>query len=307
MSTPPFLTLPASARSIRLATARGEFAALHGLPPSGPIRGTALLVPGFTGSKEDFIALLEPLAEAGFQVVAVDQRGQYETGGPADEAAYALEPLALDLLAMREAVAGLLPAAVGPVHLLGHSFGGYVVREAVLRCAAEAPGALPWDSLTLLSTGPGQVCADEAQRAELLVSVLPPVMDMEAIWQAMKDLEAASETATVPSPEIAEFLHRRWLANVPEALAATGRQLTVEPDRVDALAKVELPALVLSGERDYAWPVEQQAEMARRLGARYVAVPGAAHSPNAERPEATAAALVDFWASASPESFPESL
>jgi pimeloyl-ACP methyl ester carboxylesterase len=305
MSTPPFLTLPASARSIRLATARGEFAALHSLPPSGPVRGTALLVPGFTGSKEDFIALLEPLAVAGFQVVAVDQRGQYQTGGPADEAAYGLEPLALDLLAVNEAVAGLLPTATGPVHLLGHSFGGYVVREAVLRSAAArtAAGAaagtgtdgLPWDSLTLMSTGPGAVCADEAQRAELLVSVLP-VMDMEAIWQAMKDLEAAAETTSAtPDPEIAEFLHRRWLANVPEALVAMGRQLTVEPDRVDALAKVGLPALVLSGERDYAWPVPEQAQMALRLGARHVAVPGAAHSPNVERPEATAAALTGFW------------
>ena len=299
MSTPPFLTLPASARSLRLETARGGFAALHCLPPSGPVRGTALLVPGFTGSKEDFIALLEPLAGAGFQVVAVDQRGQYQTGGPADEAAYALEPLALDLLAITGAVAALEPSADAPLHLLGHSFAGYVVREAALRRAAGDagghPGAQPWDSLTLMSTGPGAVCADEAQRAELLVSVLP-VMDMEAIWQAMKDLEAASEGgAPRLRPEIAEFLHRRWLANVPEALIAMGRQLTVEPDRVDALAKAGLPVLVLSGERDYAWPVPEQAEMALRLGARHVAVPGAGHSPNAERPEATAAALTEFW------------
>ncbi|MHA6762755.1 alpha/beta fold hydrolase [Streptacidiphilus sp. PAMC 29251] len=300
MSTPPFLSLPALARSIRLATARGEFAALHALPPSGPIRGTALLVPGFTGSKEDFIALLEPLAAAGFQVVAVDQRGQYETGGPADEAAYGLEPLALDLLAVDRAVAGLVPAVAGPVHLLGHSFGGYVVREAVLRCVAQGPDALPWDSLTLMGTGPGAVSPEEAGRAELLlVSVLPPVMDMEAIWEAMKELEAASETAQSLRPEIAEFLHRRWLANVPEALAAMGRQLTVEPDRVDALAKAGLPALVLSGERDYAWPVPEQAQMALRLGARHVAVPGAAHSPNAEQPAATAAALNEFWSGVS--------
>jgi pimeloyl-ACP methyl ester carboxylesterase len=293
MSTPPFLTLPGSARSIRLATARGEFAALHALPPNAPVRGTALLLPGFTGSKEDFIALLEPLAAAGFQVLAMDQRGQYQTGGPADPAAYGLEPLALDLLAMTAALPG---PADRPVHLLGHSFGGYVVREAVLSTAA-AGTALPWDSLTLMSTGPGPVDTDERKRAELLVSVLP-LMDLESIWQAMKDLEAASEGSEAGQqlqPEIADFLHRRWLANVPEALAAMGRQLTVEPDRVDALAGVELPKLVLSGQRDYAWPVEQQAEMARRLGVRYAAIAGAAHSPNAERPEDTAATLVDFW------------
>ena len=295
MSTPPFLTLPASARSVRLATPRGEFAALHSLPPSGPPRGTALLVPGFTGSKEDFIALLEPLTGAGFQVVAVDQRGQYETGGPDDPAAYGLEPLALDLLAMSEAVKGLLPTATGPLHLLGHSFGGYVVREAVLLGGGTA-GTLPWSSLTLMSTGPGAVAAEEAKRAELLVSVLP-LMDLESIWQAMREMDREAGAEQQLPPEIDDFLHRRWLANIPEALAVTGRQLTVEPDRVDALATAALPTLVLSGEQDYAWPVTEQADMAERLNARYVRVPGAGHSPNAEEPAATASALADFWLS----------
>lgn len=293
MSTPPFLRLPASARSVRLDTARGGFAALRALPPTGPVRGTALLLPGFTGSKEDFIALLEPLALAGFQVVAVDQRGQFETGGPDDEAAYSLRALALDLRAVIAAVGG-----PGPLHLLGHSFGGYVVREALLQNAAEG-GELPCASLTLMSTGPGAVCAEEAGRAELLVSVLPPVMEMEAVWQAMQELEAASGTPSKADPEVADFLHRRWLANVPAALRVTGRQLTVEPDRVDALAALRPTTLVLSGERDYAWPVPEQARMAVRLGARHVAVAGAGHSPNAEQPEDTAAALADFWSAVS--------
>jgi pimeloyl-ACP methyl ester carboxylesterase len=64
---------------------------------------------------------------------------------------------------------------------------------------------------------------------------------------------------------------------------------------VDALALVDLPKLVVSGETDYAWPVEEQAKMAARLGARQVTVPGAGHSPNAENPHATAEALAEFW------------
>ncbi|MER5635788.1 alpha/beta fold hydrolase [Kitasatospora sp. NPDC002227] len=284
MSTPPFLTLPGCARALRLSTRRGEFAA-HLAEPAGPARATALLVPGFTGSKEDFIALLAPLAEAGYRVVAVDQRGQYETGGPADPAAYAVTELAEDVLALTAELAG-----DGPLHLLGHSFGGQVVREAVLK-SVGAP--LPWRSLTLLATGPGAIEPGEAARTKLLVDALGG-MDLESIWQVMQQMEEGSG-ATRPRPEIAGFLHRRWLANVPEALATMGAHLIAAPDRVAELAAVELPKLVLSGVRDYAWPVEEQTAMAERLGAARVVVPDAGHSPNAEEPAATAAALAAFW------------
>src|SRR4051812_2297884 len=98
MSRPPFLTLPAGVRAYRLRTGLGEFA-VHDARPGRVPRGTVVLVPGFTGSKEDFIALLEPVAAAGYRAVAIDGRGQYESPGPRDEAAYAQGALARDLLA----------------------------------------------------------------------------------------------------------------------------------------------------------------------------------------------------------------
>ncbi|MEV7926763.1 MULTISPECIES: alpha/beta fold hydrolase [unclassified Kitasatospora] len=291
MSTPPFLTLPRCARALRLSTSRGGFAALRA-EPDGPVRGSALLVPGFTGSKEDFIALLEPLAAAGYRVTAVDQRGQYETGGPDDPAAYAVEALGADVRALTEAVA----ADGGPPHLLGHSFGGQVVREAVLAAAADGPS--PWRSLTLMSTGPGAIDPAEAARTQLLLDVLP-VMSLEEIWQVMRQMEEGSgDQKQRPEPAVAEFLHRRWLANVPLSLSVTGGHLVAAPDRVAELAAATagLPVLVLSGVRDYAWPVPEQTGMAERLGARRVVVEDAGHSPNAERPAATAEALAAFWA-----------
>jgi pimeloyl-ACP methyl ester carboxylesterase len=57
---------------------------------------------------------------------------------------------------------------------------------------------------------------------------------------------------------------------------------------------------VLFGAEDDAWPPAEQRDMARRLGARSVAVPGAAHSPAVENPAGTAAALLDFWPPARP-------
>jgi pimeloyl-ACP methyl ester carboxylesterase len=289
MSRPPFLTLPDHARAHRLETARGSFAVLDATPPAGTaLRGTALLVPGFTGSKEDFVALLEPLAAAGFRTVAVDGRGQHETGGPRSEAAYAQPELAADVVAQAEA----LP---GPVHLLGHSLGGLVARRAVLQT-----GARRWASLTVMSSGPAAIEAEQQARTKMLLDALA-VADMETVWQAMRelDVEDAGAPATVPevTGAVDDFMHRRWLANVPELLVVTGRQLISEPDRVAELAAVPLPKLVISGAVDHAWPIPWLDDMAERLSAVRVVIDGAEHSPNSEQPAATAEALTAFWRS----------
>lgn len=280
MSKPPRLTLPPRARAYLLDTARGPFA-VH--EAGAPVRGTALLVPGFTGSKEDFIGLLEPLAGAGYRVVAVDGRGQYQSPGPREESAYALEELARDVLAQAAAL------DAGPVHLVGHSLGGLVSRAAVLRDAA------PFHSLTLMSSGPAAIAEEQQARTKLLVAALEAMRDdMPAVWEAMRAQDPQDTLAD--APELLGFLRERWLATVPEQLIGTGRVLIAEPDRVAELAAVPLPKLVLSGTVDYAWPVPLMDEMAERLGASRVVVEGAEHSPNAENPQVTAAALAAFWA-----------
>ncbi|MFI5616423.1 alpha/beta fold hydrolase [Streptomyces sp. NPDC051567] len=279
MSKPPRLTLPSVARAYRLVTARGEFAVQEA---GGPVRGTALLVPGYTGSKEDFVALLEPLAAAGYRVVAVDGRGQYQSPGPRAEAPYALEELARDVLAQTAALGG------GPVHLVGHSLGGLVSRAAVLRDAS------PFASLTLMSSGPAAIDEVQQARTKLLVAAVEELReDMPAVWAAMRAHDPGDTTPDAAA--LTEFLRERWLATVPEQLIVTGRVLIQEPDRVAELAAVALPKLVLSGTVDYAWPVPQLDDMARRLGAHRFVVPAAEHSPNAENPQVTAGALVAFW------------
>ena len=55
------------------------------------------MVPGFTGSKEDFIAVLPLLAEAEVGVVTFDQLGQYESDGSDRPEDYAIELLAADV------------------------------------------------------------------------------------------------------------------------------------------------------------------------------------------------------------------
>ena len=278
MSRPPTFVLPPCARARTLTTARGDFAALEGTP-DGPPRGTVLLLPGFTGSKEDFTTMLEPLARSGYRAFAVDGRGQYETPGPDTEEAYAQRELAADVLAQTEAIGA-------PVHLVGHSMGGQVARVAVLTDPS------PFRSLTLMCSGPAEISPSQQERVKLLQDVLP-VITMEQVWDAFQTMEPPEELTA----QDGALMRARWLRNNPLQLAVTSRQLATEPDRVDQLTALRppLPMYVLSGERDDTWPVPLLDEMAHRLRARRTVIEGAEHSPNTDRPLETTAALTDFW------------
>lgn len=285
MSTPPTLTLPHGVVTRSVPTARGAFAALQAEPePSAVAVPTAVLIPGFTGSKEDFIAVLAPLARAGFRVLAYDQRGQYESPGDPPPEGWVLEAFAADALAV------CAQAASGPVHLLGHSFGGLVARAAAL----AAPDAFA--SLTLLGSGPAGLTGRQAELLRQMAETMPRI-GLAATWAVKFSLDVENGWQPPEDPAVAEFLERRFLANDTDGLAAIARLLTEVPDRTDRLRATGLPVLVACGEHDDVWSPKLQSEMASQLGAPCVFVPGAAHSPAAENAEETARVLAQFWSS----------
>jgi pimeloyl-ACP methyl ester carboxylesterase len=284
MSTPTSLELPEGTRRGTVETARGSFAALDAMPAAGPCElGTALLVPGFTGSKEDFIAILGQLAAAGRRVVAIDLRGQYQTAGPDDPAGYDVAELGADVTAVAE--------STGASHLLGHSFGGLVARAAVI------DGYVP-ASLTLLSSGPAALPGSRAEDLHSLLNYVDgtPAADLKGkvaeMWYG--SLKRQAVKAGVAAPIVA-FLEERMLANNPIGLVTMAAQLLKAEDRTDQLAARSVPTFVLYGEDDNAWPTNEQRDMAARLNAEGTCIPAAAHNPNVEAPATTAHALTTFW------------
>ena len=285
MSTPPFVDLPAGVVPERWPVRGSRRAVLHaGIVPG---RDVVLLIPGFTGSKEDFIAVLPLLAEAGLAAVAFDQLGQFESDAAEDPDAYALTLLAADVAEVAGIALSRCPD--GRLHLVGHSFGGLVAQEVVAG-AHLAPA-----SLVLMCTGPGALPQGRWARLPDLVGALEQ-HDLATIWRLMQEMEQ-DEDPVRPAPQVMDFLERRWHANSPVQLQAFAQLLMTQPaltPRVRMRCAAEgIAVTVVWGERDDAWPIADQERMAAGLGAVAVELAGLGHSPNAEDPRATAAALLE--------------
>lgn len=265
----------------------GPLAALRAEPTPDPALGvtaTAVLVPGHSGSKEDFAPLIDPLASAGIGVLALDLPGQYESPGPEAEADYRPAALAPVLAAV---IRGEVDAG-RRVLLLGHSFGGLVARAAVL---AEAPVR----GLTLMDSGPGEL---PMGRRRTQLDVLEPVLRRRGVAAVVALRDEAGEWSST-DPAVIDLLRRRALASSPAGLLGMGDALRSEPDRVAELVTAvrvrRIPTLVVCGIHDDAWPVGMQRTMADRLDAEFAAVAGATHAPSVENPDGVLDVLVPTW------------
>ena len=244
-----------------------------------------LVVHGYTGAKEDFADWFEPLAAAGWHVVAPDLRGHGASDKPPQEAAYSIDRFTEDLLAAVEVLGW------ERFVLLGHSMGGMIAQQLALTAPERLRG------LILMDTSASAVPVDRAMRDAAVHVVRTHGMDTLADLQAERGgpLDTpASRRVLAERPGFAEESDRRLRVCSPAMYAAMAIEITERPDRLDELRFLRVPTLVLVGEQD-----EPFLEPARRLrdaiaGARLVVLPDAGHSPQVEAPEAWWAAVSEF-------------
>ena len=294
----PFASLPVprGVECVSIPSPCGPLSAYHGPPatapsataaPAPPVRGPrpgaagagrpkVLLVPGFTGSKEDFRLPISDLVDRGFEVLAYSQRGQADSAAPTGAGAYGLGGFAGDVTAIASAW-----GAGQRVHLLGHSFGGVVARAA----AIARPGLFA--SLTLFSSGntakgadrpvPDPVPAGPAGRERVLAAVFP------------------GTDFTRPGLGWEEFMRVRALATSTGNLMGIRAILADQRPRSAELRATGLPIHVVYGAEDTAWPVSDYRREAREVGAVETPIPGAQHSAQTQRPTVWADAVSRFW------------
>ncbi len=292
MSTPPFIAMPDGVALFEPPEAPVPVLLAEAVTDvtDGADGGhDVLLVPGFTGSKEDYIAVLAPLAQRGWRVAAMDLPGQGGVPGLGPRGTHTAQALAGAVAAVAE---WLAPGRA--VHLVAHSAGGLVAREFLL----ADPGRVA--SWTPICSGPAAVPGQAFAKLTALQSAIG-VLPMAQVW-ALKEASDRSEGWVPPSDEVADFCARRFVANDPAALADFVDLLMTAPDRTDevaaAMAAHGIVGAVITGALDDAWPLDQQEQMAARLGVPWYEVPGVGHNPTTEDPAATVALLAATFAAA---------
>ena len=268
---------------------RGEFEAPSGTlatiasgDPGGP---RVVLVPGATGSKEDFILMLPELAAAGYFVLSCDIAGQYESGraGPENldppRSRYDYELFRDDLLAM-------LDAGDGAAHVVGYSFAAIVAQLAF----AQRPEK--FRSLTLISCPPGP---GQSLRGLRLVGWISGLVSSR-VGTALMIWGIRTNVARV-APQRLRFVRSRFAFTRRASVIDMFDLMQQTPDLRRVLAAAALPKFVAVGEHDL-WPLRRHRRFAQSIGAR-IAVYRGGHSPSETSPYQISRDLIALFSASS--------
>jgi pimeloyl-ACP methyl ester carboxylesterase len=244
-----------------------------------------LLLHGLGGAKEDFADHVPTLARD-HTVVAFDHRGHGASDNPTDPAAYSLERLVADSLAVADAT------GLDHFRLLGHSMGGMVARKITIQESSRV------DALVMMDTSAGPIPGFVPELMQIAVETA-----LTQGKQALKELIDFASALDTPAykqvvaarPGFAEFEARKWDGMSEIMWGTMTHELAHQSDDLPALAgSLRSPLLILVGAQDKPFVIASDLMKEAIPDARLVVIPDAGHSPQFENPTAWITALTVF-------------
>lgn len=256
----------------------GTHALIHAGDPS---RERVVLIPGLTGSKEDFQRMMPLFIQAGYFVESYDLAGQYESFGAGPENLvpprkhYDIDLFVDDMIAFLE-------RHPGPSHVLGYSFAGTVAQVAY----ARRPDLFL--SLAFLSAppSPGNAFAGIKRIGWISKIVSGRVGGALMMWGVKKNIIPAP-------PERLEFVRARFELTRRDSVGDMIGAMMKHPDLRTELRAAPIPKLVMVGEHDL-WRRDEHAAFAQSIEADFVVYP-TGHSPCEFAPHQVTRDLINLY------------
>ncbi|AKT36229.1 uncharacterized protein CMC5_003430 [Chondromyces crocatus] len=207
-------------------------------------------------------------------------RGHGRSGLPADPDAIQVTDHARDLAAVREAIGAGPPQAMGsspsgapePVVLVGHSFGCQVVLEHLRHHREGVRG------LILICGAPGRV-THSFKGTDVLAQILPRVIERvearpdlaRALWSNLPPplalrfalLTGEVDRRSVTPDDVMPYM--RHMVDIDVLMFLRMLRSAGDSDASDLLPQLDIPALVIGGDRDSFTPSRRAEEMAAAL------------------------------------------
>jgi len=261
-----------------------------------------LVLHGGPGGGHDYLETLQSLADER-EVVVYDQLGCGRSDIPDDDGLWKISRFADEVDEVRSAL------GLDRVHVLGHSWGGWLALEWVTR--GPTPRGLA--SLTLASTSASM--AQFARNAAARKAELP-----SDVLEVMERYEATGDYHAQEYEEVSTLFYQRYVCRLPEwpdALLRTIANLdgnrsyeymqgpnefvingTLQGwDRSPDLGRIDVPTLVTTGRFDEMGDSGETLH-AGIPGSRLVVFEHSSHTPHLEEPEAYERTLRLFLADA---------
>jgi 3-oxoadipate enol-lactonase len=241
-----------------------------------------VLIHGYTGNLRNWALQVREIAQK-YRTISPDLRGHGLSVKPTRREDYSLELFAAD-------VCGLLDAlAVPECYLVGHSMGGMVAQEFILRhpemvralvlvdTAADVPQAIPWQD-----------------RARLLE--LARTEGMEAVFEEMAQTPPLASQLTEENPQLIDVWRQQFLMTSLEGYLYCGQTIGNRRPLLEELSQIRVPTLIICGELDEPF-LEPSLRMHQRIAdSELVIIAGAGHTPTLEKPLEFNQALLSFLA-----------
>ncbi len=213
-----------------------------------------------------------------FHVITPDLRGHGHS--PAPLGVYEMEILGRDVLALLDSL-GVKKAAI-----LGHSMGGYVTL-ALWKLAPER-----FLALGLICSQSG---ADTPQAREGRYTTADKVSASGSKVVADSMIPRLFSPDVPADESFIEQMRAIIMSTKPDGIIGSLKGMAVRPDSTPILPNINVPVLIVTGDKDQIIPPQKADAMASAIpGATLATIENAGHMPMLEQPQAMTMAIRNF-------------